>query len=144
MQQTYSHELTVARTFTDAINLFTPRGEEEWLPGWEPVYLSPASGQTEEGMVFTTGEGDETSFWTCLTWQPDDGHARYLCITPASRFAFIDVQCRPDGDARSRVTVRYEVQATTDAGEKWIATVTDEAFSKRIDRWSELIDGLRA
>ena len=57
MQQTYSHGLTVDRTIADAISHFTPRGEEQWLPGWEPVYLSPASGQTEEGMVFTTGEG---------------------------------------------------------------------------------------
>lgn len=139
MQRSYSHELTVDRPAADAIGLFTPRGEEDWVPGWKPVYLRPQAGQTEEDMVFTTGDGEEKTFWTCLKWQPDNGHARYLRITPASRFAIVDVKCRPDGDERARVTVAYDIQSLTDKGEEWLEGFTQNDYAAMIDEWSELI-----
>ena len=140
--RTYSRELTVSRRPTDAINLFTPRGEEDWVPGWEPSYLSPSTGQTQEGMVFTTGKDEEMTFWTCLQWRPEDGHARYLRITPASRFAYVDVQCRPDGEHRTRVQVSYEIHALTVAGTSWLEAFTEDAFAAMIDEWSVLIQRL--
>ena len=140
--RTYTHQFTVNRHPSDAINLFTPRGEEEWVPRWEPSYLCPASGKTEEGMVFTTGRDEEITFWTCLKWRPEDGHARYLRITPASRFAYVDIQCQSDGDHRTRVRVSYEIHALTKAGTSWLEAFTEDAFSEMIDEWSVLIQRL--
>lgn len=42
--------------------LFTPAGEKLWVDDWDPVYLYPASGETQEGMVFSTGHDDETTY----------------------------------------------------------------------------------
>lgn len=139
MQRDYVHEITVDRPIAEALPLFTPKGEEAWVPGWRPTYLAPATGETCEEMVFTTGAGDEASVWTCLAWQPEQGHARYLRLTPASRVAFVDVRCRADGADRTRVRVAYRIVALTDHGRTYLEGSSAEAFARSIDTWAELI-----
>jgi len=119
--------------------LFTPKGEEAWVPGWTPDYLAPANGETGKDMLFTTGEGAEKTFWTCLDWQPQAGRVRYLRLTPETRVAFVEVNCMPAGEGRTQVTVSYEVQALTEAGEAWLASFTEDTFVGSIDEWADLI-----
>ena len=139
MQKEFFHEITVDLPAAVAFPLFTPKGEEAWVPGWNPTYVQPESGETCEEMIFTTGEGDEKTFWTCLTWQPDQRHVRYLRLTPASRVAFVDVQCRPEGPEKTRVRVAYETQALTDHGRTVLKDQTESEFANSIDEWSDLI-----
>lgn len=139
MRKDYSHEITVGLPLAEAFPLFTPKGEEDWVPDWVPTYLRPETGETCEEMIFTTGEGDEKTFWTCLKWRPEEGHVRYFRLTPASRVAIVDVRCMPVGDAATRVTVGYEMQALTDAGRDYIAATSDGDFASMIDQWPELI-----
>ena len=142
MQKTHSHEIFVDRPMSETIGLFTPKGEESWVPDWKPVYIQLASGKTCEEMIFTTGTGDEVTFWTCLKWQPDDGHARYLRLTPQSRLAFVDVQCRTAGTNRTRVRVGYRIQALTASGRAYLETLSERKFADMIDEWAHLIQGL--
>ncbi len=58
---------------------------------------------------------------------------------PGSRFAFVDVRCRPDGENRTRVNVSYEIQSLTEAGEAWLEAFNEDAYSEMIDEWSDLI-----
>ncbi len=139
MQKDYRHEITLDRPVAEAFDLFTPRGEEGWVPGWAPTYVQPEDGETCEEMLFTTGEGDEATYWTCLKWAPADWHVRYLRMTPASRISFVDVRCRPEGD-RTRVMVAYEMQALNDAGRAYMAELSDAAFAEMIDAWPRLIE----
>ncbi len=139
MQKDISHEIMVDRPASEAFTLFTPKGEEAWVPGWNPTYTRPETGETCEEMIFTTREGDEKTFWTCLSWQPDQWHVRYLRLTPASRVAFVDVRCRPEGPARTRVRVAYQVQALTEHGRSYLENLTESEFAKSIDEWSDLI-----
>jgi hypothetical protein len=139
MRKDYSHEIVVDRPISEAFALFTPKGEEAWVPGWEPVYFSPATGETCEEMIFTTGDGEEMTFWTCLKWQPEHWHVRYLRLTPASRVSFVDVQCEPKGDDRTRVRVVYQTKALTPSGRSYISDLSQSAFAQTIDEWSGLI-----
>ena len=134
-----SHEIVVDLPVADAFPLFTPKGEETWIADWKPTYIRPASGETCAEMIFTTGDGDEKTFWTCLAWQPDQFHVRYLRLTPASRVAFVDVQCLPEGPARTRVQVGYQIQTLTAHGEAYLQDFTQLAFASSIDEWSDLI-----
>ncbi len=140
----YTHEITVDRAFGDAIHLFTPKGEEAWVPGWKPSYIFPTSGETREEMIFTTGENDEATFWTCLKWQPDAGHARYFRLTPQSRAVIVDVQCRPENPHRTRVRVTYRMHALTDAGRTFLSGMTQSSFAGMIDEWAGLIGALES
>ena len=139
MKNDYSHEIVVDRPASEAFPLFTPKGEEAWVPGWNPTYIRPETGKTCEEMIFTTGEGDEKTFWTCLSWQPDQWHVRYLRLTPASRVTFVDVQCSPDGPDRTRVRVAYQVHAISDHGRSYLEGLTESDFAKSIDEWSDMI-----
>ena len=139
MHKQFSHEIRISAPVTEAFPLFTPKGEEAWVPGWAPRYLQPEDGETRADMVFTTGAGEEETVWTCLAWQPADWHARYLRVTPSSRVAFVDVRCRPDGAAHTRVTVSYRMIALTDPGRRYIEAMTPARFARMIDDWSALI-----
>jgi len=140
MQKDYSHEITVERPIDEAFALFTPKGEEAWVPGWTPTYIDPANGETREEMLFTTGDGDDATYWTCLQWQPQDWHVRYLRLTPASRVSFVDVTCQPEGAGRTRVRVGYEMRALSPEGQAYISELSDDAFADMIDEWTQLID----
>ncbi|MDH3235711.1 MAG: SRPBCC family protein [Alphaproteobacteria bacterium] len=142
MRKDYSHEIMVDRPIEEAFALFTPKGEEAWVPGWKPTYIDPDSGDTRKEMLFTTGEGEETTYWTCLTWQPDTWHVRYLRLTPASRVSFVDVQCQPDGPGRTRVQVGYEMRALTRAGQAYISDLSDSGFADMINEWPVLIEAM--
>ncbi len=138
MRQEFSHEIRVALPVEEAFPLFTPKGEEAWVPGWRPDYLWPACGDTCADMVFATGSGDEATLWTCLEWQPERHHVRYLRTTPGSRVAFVDVRCRPDGDGTA-VRVAYAYVPLSEAGKTFIAAITERSFAATIDEWAVLI-----
>ena len=139
MHRRYSHEITVDRPLAEAIRLFTPKGEEAWVPGWMPEYVTPATGETREEMIFITRDGEETTYWTCLRWRPEDGHARYLRLTPDSRVAFVDVRCRTDGRDRTRVRVAYEIEALSEAGRAYLDAMTPETYRDMIEGWAQSI-----
>ena len=142
MHRDYSHEITVYRPFSEAIQLFSPKGEETWVPGWNPNYIVPSTGETREEMIFTTGDGEETTFWTCLKWQPKRGHARYFRLTPQSRVGIVDVQCQTEGSDRTRVRVNYQMQPLSSAGHSYLDAMTQSAFVSMIDEWASLIQKL--
>lgn len=53
MRATRSDTFVVRLPRSDAITLFTPEGEREWVPGWQPS--DPAGGASETvGTIFTT------------------------------------------------------------------------------------------
>ncbi len=68
---------------------------------------------------------------------------RYLRLTPTSRVAFVDVQCRPEGPDRTRVRVTYQMQALSDHGRSYLEDFTESEFVKSIDEWSGLIQAMR-
>ena len=124
MTADFSHEISVTLPVDEAFPLFTPKGEERWVPGWRPNYVWPVSGETCKDMIFTTGSGDEATVWTCLTWVPGQHRVRYLRTTPGSRVAFVEVNCRADGEWTTRVTVSYRYVALSGSGAAFIDVIS--------------------
>ena len=139
----YSHEITVDRPVADAFPLFTPRGEENWVPGWKPNYFAPEGGETKKDMLFATGEGAERTWWTCLDWQPEQHFVRYLRLTPGSRAAFVEIACRARDAETTLVKVSYDIQTLGAPGDCYIADMTDEKFAGMIGEWPRLIDEMK-
>lgn len=123
--------------------LFTPAGEKLWIREWDPKYLHPATGETQQGMVFTTGAGDDLTFWALVDYDPQRHRVRYARVTPASRFGFVEVACTAQG-AGTRVEVTYTFTALTNAGNAFLEQFGEEAFRKMIEGWKALlVDWLR-
>ncbi|MEC9342445.1 MAG: SRPBCC family protein [Pseudomonadota bacterium] len=139
MKRAFETEIEIPLPPSRAIRLFTPKGEEAWVPGWMPRYVEPVDGETVAGMVFETGEGEERTIWTCLEWSPESGYAAYLRVVPGSRVSRVHVACRADGGKSSRVSVRYVHVAITPQGEAWLERMTQEAFEAEIGAWQRHI-----
>jgi hypothetical protein len=136
------HRIELALPIAAAFPLFTPKGEIAWAPGWAPEWLHPADGETCEGMVFRTFHDDETTLWGCVVWRPEIHHVRYARVTPASRFAFVDIRCRALGPERTEVEVGYDQTALAAAGEATLAALDPATFAATIDGWRREIDAV--
>lgn len=144
MRRDFTHEIRVPLPVEKAFLLFTPKGEEGWVPGWSPDYVFPDTGETIKDMIFCTGRGEEATIWTCLDWQPDRHHVRYLRTTPALRTAFVEVNCHTEGSG-TKVVVSYGYIPLTAKGRETVMAMTQQAFAAGIDEWSLLIaDHLQA
>ena len=111
-----------------ALPLFTPDGEREWVPGWDPRF--PAGEDTSPGTVFLT---HEATHWVIADRTPDS--MRYARITPGVHAGTVEVRCEPLGDA-TRAHVTYDLTALGDP-----ATVDRFAadFPSMLEDWQRLI-----
>jgi hypothetical protein len=134
-----SHTISLPLSAADALPLFTPKGEMDWVPGWAPDFVHPPSGETEAGMVFRTGAGEDLTLWSCTDWEPWRGRVRYARVTPASRFGFVEVECRGESAESCAVRVRYTYTALSVTGEEILEKLTDAAFAAMIEEWRALV-----
>jgi len=135
-----SHAIDLDFPPDEVFPLFTPEGEKLWIKEWDPKFIHPASGKTLEGMVFTTGTGDESTYWSLVAYDPRRRHARYARVTPASRFGFVQVNCSPHGDRGTRVEVSYTFTALTEAGNAFLDNFSEDSFRAMIEGWKRLIE----
>src|SRR5262245_23048859 len=134
-----AHEIELDASVADVFPLLTPAGEELWVEGWAPVYLHPRSRETQKGMVFTTGDGADLTLWSVADYDPARHTARYVRVTPASRFGFVEIACHAAGAARTRVRVAYTYTALTDAGNAFIEQFTEDSYRDMIGEWRQLM-----
>lgn len=125
----------------EALSLFTPEGERAWAPGWDPRYLSPPDGRTEEGMAFTTGEGAEATLWLMTRHDVAARQVQYARVTPASRMGTVTVTCADAGPARTEVTVRYVLTALNEAGNEFLGDLDEAKYRTFIASWETAIRG---
>jgi hypothetical protein len=128
------HSFVLPMAPIEAMAHFTPEGERAWAEDWDPVYVHPASGVTEEGMVFTTAAGGESTLWLLTKFDPGAGRAEYARITPGSRTAVVKVKCDAEG-AQTRVTVSYTITGLSDAGNACVREMSARRFADYIDTW---------
>lgn len=128
-----------------ALPFFTPDGERDWVPGWEPVPLhAPGGSLSVAGAVFTTAADGEPTLWLVLGVDFTAGVAEYVRITPGSRLGTVHVRCRADGESGSIVEVDYRLTAMTEAGAARLAAITPEAFAASIAGWQRDLERLLA
>jgi len=139
MQALFSHSFELDMPLADAIYLFTPEGEIAWVPGWDPDFIHPKSGETCEEMVFVTTQDDHATYWTCTHWRPQSGEASYVRVTPHLHFVFVNVRCHAIASHRTLVAVSYKYSPLSKAGREEISMMTPTDFEASIAEWPVLI-----
>lgn len=134
------HRIRIEAPVAKCFRFFTPAGEEHWVDGWAPRYLHPEGRATVQGMIFTTGSGDETTIWSLADFDTAQHYARYTRVTPASRAGFVEVRCTTDGERATVVDVRYTLTALTPAGEKVLEKFEGDSFVRMIEGWKTEIE----
>ena len=133
-----THTITLPLAIADCFPLFTPIGEMEWVPGWQPRFLWPANGHACRGMTFLTGDGPEETFWTVTDFDESRHYARYARITPGSRSVLVEIQCAATGPAETAVEVRYMLTGHNEPGNETVRAFA-AGFPAMIEEWRTLI-----
>jgi hypothetical protein len=131
---TVEHSISLPLSADEAFPLFTPEGERQWIAEWNPHYFYPSNGETLVDMVFTTTEGSETTYWTVADFDNQARCARYVRVTPGSRFVIVEVRCEEVGQGETKVVVRYTLTGLTEAGNTTIAAFVD-GYIAMIEEW---------
>jgi hypothetical protein len=135
-----SHSIVIDIPVRQCQMLFTPAGEELWVDGWQPKYMDPCDGRTVQGMFFATGSGDETTVWFMTEFTRAPYRARYARVTPASRWGFVDVECKELDEHATHVQVTYQLYALTTSAEDVFKNFEPKPFIAMINEWKRLID----
>jgi len=135
-----SGTLQVAAPLPQAFPFFTPDGERLWVPGFDPQYLHPLSGEQGPGAIFTTAHGGEDTLWMVLRFSPAEGIAEYARVTPGSRGGTVRVALEAVDEARSQATITYDLTALSDAGDQVLAAFTESAYAAMLRDWEQKID----
>ncbi len=135
--------LDIACPPAQAFVYFTPDGERLWVPGWEPAYLHPLSGEQEPGAIFTTVHGGEDTLWMVLRLAPAEGIAEYARVTPGSRRGLVNVSLAATGHDTTRATVSYDLTSVSPAGDEVLGAMTEAAYGEMLADWQRMIADCR-
>lgn len=120
----------------EAFRLFTPRGEEDWAPGWHPRFPVPATDDTEPGTVFETHAHGQHTTWLVTSREPCK-RICYARVTPGEQAGTVTITVSASG-GRSEVEVVYELTALTTAANQRLSEFAD-GYLAYLQSWQDAI-----
>ena len=129
----------MALPFAEAFPLFNAVGEQRWVAGWDPRYVYPVEACAGEGVVFqTTKTGMGTATWVQTAHEPSLGTASFVYVIPNHHVAIVNVDVAPDGEDRSRASVRYRMTSLSSDADGFVQAF-GETFEDNMAHWAEAI-----
>ena len=123
-----------------ALLLFTAAGEREWVPGWDPIYIYPETGEPGTGMIWKTEAHDQEAIWVTINHDTEQHTAAYVKWTPEKHVTRIDVQCDPAPDGKTVARVTYTLTALSEQGGADIEKLTEDHYNEWIASWEKAIN----
>ncbi|NRQ36794.1 SRPBCC family protein [Nonomuraea sp. NN258] len=136
-QYTLTGQVMVTLPPEEAFSLFTPRGEELWVRGWEPRFPLPVDDDTVPGTVFETRAHDETTIWVVID-REEGRRVSYARVTPGKRAGTVTVTVLANGRGGSTAEVTYRLTALSPEGERELNEFADE-YQDFLKSWEEAI-----
>ncbi len=115
--------------------LLCPVRESEWLDGWKCTMIYSASGLVEDGAVFSTSAGDETTFWVVTRHNPAQHEVEFGRFTPESRTCVLKIAVKPASAACSYVDITYIYTSIAPHGNRFLEAWSDESFLRGVTFW---------
>lgn len=128
--------LTVDAPPEQAFELFTPRGEQAWVPGWAPTFPHETPDDAAAGTVFQTTSGGHVTTWIVV--RSSRGRLIKYARVVANRHAGT-VEVRLEAKKKgSLVMVSYDLTALTQSAADDLETfaLVYDAF---LQAWEESI-----
>jgi hypothetical protein len=122
----------------EAFRLFTPRGEQDWAPGWDPAFPAETPDDTEPGTVFETGGHGQRTIWV-VTGRQSGRCISYARMTPGDRAGTVTVELSP-ADGASDVEVTYQLTALSAAAQPGLREFAD-GYAAYLQSWQDAISG---
>lgn len=132
--------LTVPLPPDRAFRLFTPLGERDWVPGWDPHFPAAAGDDTAPGTVFEThahgASESERTIWVVVDSVPGRRIA-YARVAPYGVAGTVTVTL-DDAGGQSEVTVTYALTALAEAADDDLDAFT-EGYAAYLTSWQDTI-----
>ena len=138
--------IRVALPPDEAFRLFTPRGEQDWVPGWHPRFPAPAADDTEPGTVFETSAHGQPTIWLVTDRQPGK-RISYARVAPGDHAGTVTVTISPDGGHGARqhsaVEVTYQLTSLSDSADRALGEFAD-GYAAYLRSWEDAITTWRS
>jgi hypothetical protein len=140
-----SFTVTLKTSADRALPLFDPVGEARWSPGWAPVFARDSDrAALPDGTVFmAAGHGERLSTWVLQRYDRPGRQIVYTVYDPDGVVAGIRIAVRDSAGGTSEAVVRYDVVATTDAGDRFVRDFA-AAFAHLGPHWQHALDAALA
>jgi len=127
------------------LTLYDPVGESAWAPGWAPVFARAADRRAlPDGTVFVTRDhGDRPTTWVLQRYDRVQREIAYITYTPDEAVVAIHISVRDRAAGTSEAEVRYELVATTPAGDSFVQSFGSH-FAHMQPHWQQAIDAALA
>jgi uncharacterized protein YndB with AHSA1/START domain len=129
--------LTVARPPERAFELFTPRGEQTWVAGWQPRFPTPTTDDSAPGTVFETDVHGRLTTWVVIERTPGR-RIRYARVVPGDSAGTVTVELTAGAAGRSDVTVTYELTALTEPAARHLHAFA-AGYADMLRHWADAI-----
>ena len=136
---TLAGRFRVDKSSAEAFPLFSPRGEELWVPDWKPEILYPAGAEWEEGLVFRTVRGGQEAVWFVTTLDRDLHRVTYHRVDTGMTAVTVSVACDPAAGNGTEVRVRYTFVGLSDAGNEAVRARSQPEFDEWMRQWESMI-----
>jgi hypothetical protein len=119
------------------MQLFTARGERDWVDGWDPEFPAGEPSEEGEGTVFVTSADGRSTFWVVAA--RGTRSVRYTRTTPGFFAGTVEVRERRSNAHSTEVDVTYDLSALTPQG---AAELDDFAagYEEEISAWEVAIE----
>ena len=136
MRHRLSGRIHVALPADQAFKLFTPCGEREWAPSWDPRFPTSSTDDSEPGTVFETDTHGQPGTWL-VTERVRGKRIAYAQVIPGERAGRITVTLDA-AEGGSEAEVVYELTALSDAGAHHLRQFAD-GYSDYLQSWQDAI-----
>ncbi len=132
--------ITLAGPVDEVFQLFSPLGEKQWVPGWNPELLHPPGALWEEGLIFCTKEEMGDAIWIVTRLDHARHEVEYHRVEPERYVARIRVHCAAVAERTTEVSTSYEFIGLSDRGNSEIAAMTPDSYAEKMARWTAWIN----
>lgn len=120
--------------------LFSPEGERQWVPGWNPEPIHPARAALEKGFIFRTKEEKGDAIWIVTHFDSVRHEVEYYRIELQRYVAQIKVQCIQASESITDASIIYEFSGLSKDGNQEIARMTQASYDQKMERWTGWIN----
>ena len=135
-QQRLTSRIQVDLPPDEAFRLFTPRGEQDWVHGWQPRFPAPTPDDTEPGTVFETHANGQHTIWVVTSREPGK-RISYARVTPGEQAGIVTVTIT-DAGGHSEAEVTYQLTALTGPAARKLREFAD-GYPAYLQSWQDAI-----
>jgi hypothetical protein len=120
-------------------DLFSPLGERNWVPDWNPELLHPSGVCWARGQIFRTQEEAGEAVWVVTALTREAHEVEYHRVESQRYVARVRVRCTATASQVTEVSTSYGFIGLTAEGNDAIGVMTEASYAEKMKRWERWI-----